>query len=543
VRALGIVSKWFSRGGAVIAALVVCSCAFVLDFDKFERCAECEDVVWCKDDNHSCIQNGCQPKPDDNPLCEERETSESEMPDAGQRRCMDESVLLSEYATFEPAEADVILQAEVLATSTRIYHAVYLSNGGKTDILLRAFDTTGEKLGAPNAFAAPVASVRLSELLKGALSNGQDAEPDTIVAPLAMVPTPDQAGGLTLYTAIAEPGVQTADVVQIQLEATWPEQATPKLLTEIPNFKINESAGRAGPAAGTLANGEPFVVWQGCQPDGDVLPIEKDLCKPANVTPGAIYSHVGSVELDRFALAAQGIPEDLLASSIRALSGGSRPAAVWAVSALGDDTQVFVRAGLPAMDPAFSTELLQCDDSTKGVQWLSAAPIWGPVSSVSWTKGSAAAEATRVQCLDDTCRDLANTPDAGETDKCSTSMINNRVFHDVGYVIHGVWADSNADEAAHTVVAFTKPMGDKHHVFATAATGLPDPNLYPLIGRSPELALDADNPSKVVLSLQKYESKAKRAVAAVGWVERGKKAPQAARLSALDLCLPDLNSP
>lgn len=529
----GLVRDWTFGTGAVLAALAVGGCAFVLDFDKYEACAECEAVDVCVTPNHACVRNGCV-RPKGDAECAASDTSGRDPLDASQPRCAD-GARLSPYQTLEALEADVVLQAEVLTTSTRIYHAAFISEDGRRDVVLRAFDTTD----VGDDSASPIATLRLSTLLEEALSNGPDAPPDEIVAPVSMVATPDAPGSLTLYTAIAAPGAMTGDVVQIRLDATWPQRATPTLLTDMPNFHVNDSAGRAGPAAGTLADGAPFVVWQGCRPTEETPTIEKDLCRVMSVTSGAgaIYGHSGSSLLEKEDLIVQGVSEDLPASSIRALGGGNQPAAVWAVSDLSGE-QLQVRAGVPGPQASVSTELLQCDPATGSAQWLNATPIWGPVSSVGWTKDdSATSEATKVQCLDDSCRDLAASVDAGATATCSTAMTNKRVFLDVTYLVHGIWADSTADKNAYTVAAFVRRTGSERRLQATVTQGLPDPNEHPLIAPQGEFELATSNPTKVVLSLQRYEPKAERAVVAVGWVEPTEGARQAARLSALDLCL------
>jgi hypothetical protein len=531
VQALGIVSKWFGASGwAVIALNTSTGCAFILDFDEFERCPECRASVETADE-----------------VTADEVTTQHESPvDAGRPRCADEGVLLSEYLDFEPLEADVVLQSEVLTTATRVYHAAYVSNGDEYDVILRSFDTAGEVVGGAGSFRPPLATLSLSKLLStevdaGAVDAGTDLK---IVAPASMVPTPGAAGGLTIYTAIAPAGFETADVVRIQLDATWPKHATPTWLTEIPNFRIHGTAGRLGPAAGVLATGEPFAVWQGCKPDPDAegISLQRDLCNSTGVT--AIYGHAGSRLLDIDELAEQGILEDLPAGSIRALSGGTQPAAVWAVSTLGNG-QVNIRAGLPALQPGSSTELLQCDDPSGRAQWLSATPIWGPATSVSWTKDNSTAEATRVECLDQTCHDMARAAnaDAGTAPECTPDMNRERVFPQVDYLVHGVWTASNADDDAYTVAAFVERDGSSRQLHATVTQGLPDPNEHPLFPADTNLELTTSNPSKVVLSLQKYQPNAKRAVVAVGWVESGNGSRQTARLSALDLCLEPLNTP
>lgn len=515
MRALGLVSRWSSRTGAVFAAFAVSSCAFILDFDKFERCPECAGAV---------------------ETTGEQTSHDAPAIDAGRPRCAEASSSLSEFVELAPLEADLVIQTDVLTTPTRIYHTAYVSNGGKPDVVLRAFDSTGEVVGARGDTLAPIATLRLSELLADALSNGKDMPPDEVVAPLSMVPTPGTAGGLTLYTAIAAPGATTGYVVELELGATWPERAIPKPLTEIPNFQVELGPGRSGPAAGTLKSGAPFVVWQGCKPDPDAagITLEKDLCKATEGSPRPIYAHTGSEELDVYDLAELGIAEDLPATSIRALSGDTKPAAVWATSMLGDK-QMFVKAGLPAATAAASVELVQCDDPVGGARWLSTASISGAVNSVAWSKSNAISEATRVQCSDEACRDLAETTtgDGGTTPECSTAMVQGRIFAGVAYLAHGVWTDSNADEDAYTVAAFTTQTEDKNRVVAAVTQGIPDPNAVPLLAKATRLELPASRPTKVVLSLQKHDAKVKRAVAAVGWIEGDK----VARATALDLCL------
>lgn len=506
-----------------LAALVggsLTSCALTLDFDKFEGCQECAAADPCQD--NACTRNGCLPRPEDNPVCEQDEPTA----EAGPARCSGDAPL-SPYLRFTPLEAEVIFQAETLTTPTRIYHAVYVGNADDTrDVIVRAFDPSGDVV--EETPRAPIATARLSELIATRL--GREV---TLVAPASMVQAA-KGNTLVVYTAIAPQGTETADVIRVDIDAGLAKASAVTFLTEIPNFQIDDSAGRGGPAAGTLANGEPFVVWQGCKPDASTpnITLETDLCKVA-ADSGTIYGHTGTQSLSVDSLAAQGISEDLFASSIQALSGATYPGAVWAASSLTDE-ELHVRAGLP--EPGSSLDLLQCDDSQASAQWLSATPIWGPVASIGWTKSSATAEATRVQCLDETCRDLAVASDAGDSASCSTTLVNTRVFLNVSYLAHGIWADSNADETAWTVAAYVQQDGSETRLLTTATQATPDPNQTRLINPVPTLELPSSNPTKVVLSLQKYSLNAQRGLVSVGWVERhGSR--QAAMLSALDLCV------
>lgn len=494
------------------------SCAFTLDFDKFEGCRECAAADPCED--NACTRNGCLPRPESNPVCIQDEPT----PEAAPARCSGDAVL-SPYLDLAPLEAESVFQAEVLTTSTQIYHAVFVGEAdGVRDVIVRAFDASGDVI--EETAREPIASARLSELIARRL-----AREVRLVAPASMVLT-SNAKSLVLYTAIAPTGTRTADVIRVDLDAALGQANAVTFLTEIPNFQIDDSAGRNGPAAGTLATGEPFVVWQGCKPDANTpnITLETDLCKVATEA-GAIYGHSGSQSLSVDALAEQGIGEALLASSIQALSGGKYPGAVWAASSL--TSEFHIRAGLP--EPGSSLDLLQCDDSHASAKWLSAAPIWGSITSVGWTKSSDTAEATRVQCLDEACRDLALESDAGDSANCSTSMVNTRVFLDVSYLAHGVWTDSNANDDAWSIAAYVQTDGDESKLLTTATQALPDPNQVRLLNPIPALELSSNNPTKVVLSLQKYSLDAERGLVAVGWVEsRGSR--QAAMLSALDLC-------
>lgn len=542
---LGRLGRWVSSWSVASTAIVAGGCAFTLDFDKLERCASCKGVDACHATEHACVQNGCLPPPQTNPECG-AVVSEPTV-DAGRPRCAD-GAGLSRYSNFEPVEADAVLQIEVLTTSNRIFHSVYVSDAGKRDVILRAFDTTGETVVDSDAYGKPSATLRLSELLATTLDN--DAAPLEIVAPLTMVPTPGKAGALTLYTVLAAPDSKTGDVVQLQLDARWPERITPTWLTDIPNFQVDDTAGRSGPAAGTLASGEPFVVWQGCKPDLSTPDIqrEKDLCKLKGVPggAGAIYGHAGSTRASVEQLATQGIAEDLPAGSLRALSGVTWPAALWGVSDL-QHKQASIKAGLPSNDDASASELLRCDTEPGAVQWLNAAPIWGSISSVTWTRTPNTAEATRVQCLGATCSDLAVGPrsdagadvgvDAGAEAACPTDLAARRVFADVSYLVHAVWADSTADDNARTLAAFVFGQGSGRALQVTVTHGVPDPNRTSLIDPNTHLELTTNNPTKVVLSLQKYAPKAELAVAAVGWVEPTSGTRQNAHLAALDLCL------
>lgn len=518
MRWVGIVQRWCLRSVAALAAGSLTSCAFTLDFDKLESCNECAAAAPCED--NACTRNGCLPRPEDNPACQEEPT-----PEAAPARCSGEAPL-SPYLNLAPLEAEVIFQTEVLTTSTRIYHAAFVGEAdGARDVVVRAFDASGDVI--EQSTRSPSASAHLSELIETRL--GREV---TLVAPASMV-AGTKSNAVVLYTAIAPKGTRTADVIRVDLDVALEQATAVTFLTEIPNFQIDDSAGRGGPAAGTLRNGEPFVVWQGCKPNASTpnITLETDLCK-ATTDAGAIYGHSGSQSLSVDSLAEQGISEKLFASSIQALSGGLYPGAVWAASSLTNEFHI--RAGLPG--GGTSLELLQCDDSHASAKWLSAAPIWGPIASVGWTKSSDTAEATRVQCSDETCRDLAVVSDAGDSASCSTSMVNTRVFLNVSYLAHGVWTDSNANEDAWSVAAYVQTDGDESKLLTTASQALPDPNQTRLINPGPTLELSSNNPTKVVLSLQKYSLDAQRSLVAVGWVEsRGSR--QAAMVSALDLCV------
>jgi hypothetical protein len=234
---------------------------------------------------------------------------------------------------------------------------------------------------------------------------------------------------------------------------------------------------------------------------------------------------LGNVELSE-----QGIPEDLVASSLQALGGGPQPAAVWAGYSL-ESKPFHIKAGLPSLGNY--TELARCDNRIGRPQWLHATQVKGAVSSVAWSSG-AAAEATRVQCFDEECRDLLEAPDASDSPNCSPALINTRVFLDVNYLAHGVWASSNGDENAHTVAAFVQDDETSRNLVVGVTRGTPDPNRHRLLDAMPPIqTLSTSSPENVALSLQPYSPKTERAVVGISWIERGK----IARLSGLDLCL------
>ncbi len=525
------------RAAYAIVVLASNGCAFTLDFDDLERCAECKGVDTCNDDRHVCVLNGCQPEPRDNPVCESPDASA----DAGSTPRCDGATTLSPFVEFTPVDVDVVLQAEVLTTKTRVYHAVYVEDDGKADIILRAFDTTSDVVGAPGTYVSPIAERRLSELVGNSLADVLGSSAGELVAPAALVlprgfdePAADAAGALTVYTAVAAAGASTAALVRLDLGPNWPNATSLVPLTVLPNFRINSSAGRSGPAAGRLDDGEPFVVWQGCKPTPDTLPNEADLCGVV-ASARTIYAHSGSEELTLDDLLEQGIAEEGAANSIGALSGGAQPAALWMTAGLATTTRVDVRAGVPSQPQAQVTELLQCDDPTGGGQWINTALVQGAVSSVVWSKASGTAEATRVQCLDGSCRELGVEADAGPDTECSRTLTNHRVFPDINYLAHGVWAASNADSKAFTVAAFVERDESGTSLRATVTQGLPDPNAVAIVEPSTErFEVTATNPKGVVLSMQQYDEQSTRAVVTVGWVD----GTHVARLRAFDLCLP-----
>src|SRR5690606_30518040 len=154
-------------------------------------------------------------------------------------------------------------------------------------------------------------------------------------------------------------------------------------------------------------------------------------------------------------------------------------------------------------------------------------------------RSSGVAEATRVQCRDATCSDLAIAvdADAGADEDCPTELVARRVFADVSYLVHAVWADSTADENARTLAAFVSGQDSPRTLRVVVTQGIHDPNRASIVDSNTHLDLTTNNPTKVVLSLQKYAPKAELAVAAVSWVEPTSGTRQNAHLAALDLCL------
>lgn len=512
-------SLWFGvwLGTTSAGACMATSCAFVLDFTAFEGCAECSDTDRCKPG--PCIQNGCFPEPDGGPVCEPP-------PDVPPARCKGKLPgTLSAIREFAPLRADSVLQTEVLTTNTRIYQTAFIRNEDQThDVVVRAFDV--HDTATDSEPQRPLATVRLSDLLAG--------KPEAVVAPGVLVaPQADTTGELALFTAIAEPSYLGGYVVRLNLTVDLEPIGEFSDLTEFPNFLIEDSAGRKGPAAQLLADGQPFVVWQGCKPNLDAgTDLQKDPCKSASTTSGhvAVFSYSGK-KLDNVDLSEQGIPEDVVASSLQALGGGPLPAAVWAGHAL-DTNRPYVKVGLPTLGT--QAELVRCTQDR--ALWLHASPpVKGAVSSVVWSSQSAA-EATRVQCSDEQCRDMLNAPDSGDTETCSPTLISDRVVLGASYLVHGVWGASNGDENAYTVSAYVQEKGDDRTLVATVTRGTPDPNQNPLVDvKAPIEILSTAGPRNVALSVQPYSSTATRATATVGvsWID----GTNTARLSGLDLCL------
>lgn len=500
-------------GVSTLSLATLSGCAFVLDFGDFERdCSGCLESQQCTPGR--CTRNGCFPPPEQNPECSP--------PDDERARCDGASPgSLAGFLDFTPLRGTA-LQAEVLVTDTRIYQTVFVENAdGSNDVVIRAFDITGDLI--PVEPRAPVAEVAISTLL--------ERQTDRVVAPGVLVaPRGDDKSQLTLFTAVAEPGYLSGYVARLDLTSALLPVGSLTDLTEFPNFRIDNAPGRSGPAAQLLESGQAFAVWQGCKPSTTAdINVLKDPCKLDGVSSGngAIYAYSGET-LSADALINEGIDEVLDASSIQALAGGPAPAAIWAASALKGGS--FVKAGVPSTKSFF--ELLQCEASVEPMQWLSASPIVGAVSSIAWTAGEDFAEATRIKCSEDECRDLLDVPDAGGADSCSTELARNRVTLDVEYLTHGVWASSNADDNAHTVSAFVDLEGPDRRLVATVTQGRPDPNSAPLSTRDGLLELSADLPSRVALALEPHSDDAERAVVAVSWIDRN-----SARLSALDLCL------
>lgn len=487
----------------VSLATTTAGCAFVLDFDRFEGCTACKDEV--------AVDAG-------EPDAAVRETP----------RCSERTGALAPFLTFAPLEASVVLQAEALTTSTRVYHSVYVSDtSNERDIVVRAFDITGEIVVASER--APSATRSLSEAFATLAP-----EYPRLVAPASMVALPN--GNLALFTALAEEGAQTGSVVRIELDSSLNVVSEVNYLTEIPNFQIDDTAGRSGPAAGSLTNGEPFVVWQGCRPDPNEpnISLEADLCANVGVASGggAIFGHRGTKPLDVQDLADQGVDESSFAGSLQALSGATAPAAVWATASVKEHL-LHLRAGLTTT--GVSTELHQCDTAPGVPKWLNTVRTAGAVSSVVWSKDPWTAEATLVQCTEEQCLDLAASQGTDDNPACAAKKFANRVYPEVGYVAQGVWANSNGDKDAFTIAAFVPEESQRLQVSTTQ--GIPDPNVSPLVVEETALELPSKSPSKVVLSLQQHAEGEERAVAVVGWVDRAQASRQAAHLSAIDLCL------
>lgn len=499
-----------------LASLSSVSCAFILDFDEFEACAQCTEKERCQPG--MCIETGCFPPPEEDPECKPK--------DEKRQRCSGASPGgLSKFLEAQPLEATAVLQTEVLTTENALYQTTFIRVGkDQYDVVVHAYDTTGDVIETEPR--RPTATLRLSELLT--------RESEELVAPGVLVAP--RAGGeakLVLFTAVREVGYLSAFVVRLDLTEALEPVGPFADLTEFPNLLIDgmETEGRLGPAAQLLADGRPFAVWHGCKPNSEVeFHQQKDVCKANGETPNnAIYAS-SKQKLTGPQMLTQGIKELRLVTSIQALGGGPAPAAVWTTTP--EEQSFQISSGLPSTGNL--SDLLQCEPSEpkEAVQWLHATRVFGATSSVGWTSTGLLSELTGVTCNDENCRDTMDRQ-GRDSPSCPDPLAFNRVFTDISSFAHGFWAAGNSDANAQAVMAYVLSESASRQLLLTSSRGTPDPNRHRLLDSSVHLKLSTANPAKVTLDLEPHVTPARRAVVGVGWIEHG----NTARLSAFDLCL------
>src|SRR5690606_29014040 len=137
-----------------------------------------------------------------------------------------------------------------------VYHVAYVEEGGKPDVVLRAFALAQQKKDA-NHPLAPVHTLRVADLLPE-----NEANVRVVRSPGSIAINPK--GRVVLYVAHGTASTPTAALSRLELppDLSVPSKLLPLIDPE--NYRVSATPDRLGPQAGYLQSGEPFVAWQGC---------------------------------------------------------------------------------------------------------------------------------------------------------------------------------------------------------------------------------------------------------------------------------------